>query len=97
MNLLYLLEAPSIRFHVSQLKQAIVSKIQVSLVIPDLSHDFRVPAHVLGTWLIKKVGKVVTQLQIKWTDWPSLLATWEDETEIKRRFPYAPAWGQAGF
>ena len=26
-----------------------------------------------------------------------LLATWEDEGDIRRCFPFAPAWGQAGF
>jgi leucyl aminopeptidase len=24
------------------------------------------------------------------------LATWEDHDDLKRRFPKAPAWGQAG-
>jgi hypothetical protein len=33
---------------------------------------------------------------VKWSGWPNSMATWEDVTALKQRFPRAPAWGQAG-
>jgi hypothetical protein len=33
---------------------------------------------------------------VKLSDWPESMATWEDVTDLKRRFPRAPAWGQVG-
>ena len=36
-----------------------------------------------------------TQLLIHWAGMSEDLATWEDEHEIKAKFPGAPAWGQA--
>ena len=38
----------------------------------------------------------MTQLLIKWSGWHATLANWEDEVDIKQKFPFAPAWGQAG-
>jgi hypothetical protein len=32
---------------------------------------------------------------VKWSGWPESMATWEDAADLKRRFPSAPAWGQA--
>jgi hypothetical protein len=39
----------------------------------------------------------VAQVQVKWSELPDELATWEDYTTLKQTFPQAPAWGQAGF
>jgi hypothetical protein len=39
----------------------------------------------------------VTQVLVKWSEWPEELATWEMEDHLKRRFPKASAWGQASF
>lgn len=33
---------------------------------------------------------------IKWSHMPTSLATWENLVDLQRRFPKAPAWGQAG-
>ena len=38
---------------------------------------------------------MISQVLVKWSEWPESLATWEDEEAIKQAFPYAPAWGQA--
>jgi hypothetical protein len=83
-------------FHVSQLKAVIRSRIPVSPVLPDLSHNLQVPVVVLDTRLRRQAGKVQNQLLIQWSGWHPTLATWEGESDIKRHFPFAPAWGQAG-
>jgi hypothetical protein len=83
-------------FHVSQLKAVIGSRIPVSPVLPDLSHNLQVPVAVLDTRLRRHAGKVQNQLLIQWSGWHPTLSTWEEENDIKRRFPFAPAWGQAG-
>jgi hypothetical protein len=83
-------------FHVSQLKAVIHPHTPVSSLLPDPSHNLQVPEFVLDTRLRRWAGKVQTQLLIKWSGWHPSLATWEDESEVKRRFPWAPAWGQAG-
>lgn len=38
----------------------------------------------------------IPQGLILWSGPPESLATWEDLTELRQRFPRAPAWGQAG-
>jgi hypothetical protein len=83
-------------FHVSQLKAVIHPRIPVSSLLPDLSHNLQVPEVVLDTRLRRRAGKVQTQLLIKWSGWHPSLATWEEEQDVRRRFPRAPAWGQAG-
>jgi hypothetical protein len=83
-------------FHVSQLKAVIGSRIPVSPVLPDLSHNLQVPVAVLDTRLRRQARKVQNQLLIQWSGWHPTLAIWEEESDIKRCFPFAPAWGQAG-
>lgn len=34
---------------------------------------------------------------IQWSGVPEEQATWEEMYTLKQQFPYAPAWGQAGF
>ena len=55
-----------------------------------------VPIHVLDTQLIPQGNAVVSKLLIQW-DLVSNLQTWEDELDIRRCYPQAPAWGQAAF
>jgi hypothetical protein len=38
----------------------------------------------------------VSQALVQWSGQPEALATWEDLDDLRRRFPRAPAWGQAG-
>jgi hypothetical protein len=83
-------------FHVSQLKAVISPQTPVNPTLPNLHHGIQVPETVLATRLHRRAGKVVKQLLIKWSGWHSYLATWEEEADIKRSFPSAPAWGQAG-
>jgi hypothetical protein len=46
---------------------------------------------------LRQQGSVaVSQVLIQWLGQPEALATWEDQDDLCRRFPRAPAWGQAG-
>lgn len=42
-------------------------------------------------------SSVRTQALIQWSSLPASLATWEDEAQLRARFPHAAAWGQAAF
>lgn len=81
-------------FHVSQLKRAVPESTQVTSQLPDLSDCVQVPVQVLNKRL--SVDGQTMEVLIKWSRMPSSLATWESLEDLKRRFPYAPAWGQAG-
>jgi hypothetical protein len=39
----------------------------------------------------------IAQVLVHWSGLAPENATWEDVNDLKRRFPHAPAWGQAGF
>jgi hypothetical protein len=45
--------------------------------------------------MIQRGHTSVTQVKVVWSDMDTTLATWEDATPLKERFPHAPAWGQA--
>lgn len=83
-------------FHVSQLKLAKSSSVQVSPNLPDSVDAFQFPERALSTRLVSKGVHSVQQGLIKWSGWSSDLATWEDMEALRQRFPDAPAWGQAG-
>jgi hypothetical protein len=34
------------------------------------------------------------QVLVQWSQLPALLATWEDELQLRSCFPASPAWGQ---
>jgi hypothetical protein len=38
---------------------------------------------------------VRTQALVQWSSMPESLATWEDEAQLRARFPRSPAWEQA--
>ena len=86
--------------HVSQLKKHIPADAQVSSDLSSVSTDPFVevsPVAVLDHKLVAHAGAVVPRVKIQWSGMPSTLATWEDEKDLRRRFPSAPAWGHAGF
>lgn len=56
-----------------------------------------VPVALLDHRIVSKGSSPVSQLLVQWSALPSDLATWEEVHDISRRFPDAPAWGQAGF
>jgi hypothetical protein len=82
-------------FHVSQLKPVLGKHVPLCAELPDLSHELQVPEQVIDSRLTKKGSKVISQVLVKWSEWPESLATWEDEEAIKQAFSYALAWGQA--
>jgi hypothetical protein len=54
------------------------------------------PYLVLQRRFIARGPDTVEQVLIKWSGMSTELATWEDFHAVKRSFPRAPAWGQAG-
>ncbi|CAO2149208.1 unnamed protein product [Urochloa humidicola] len=81
--------------HVSQLKKVVAPNVEVIPIVPDAFDVPRVPEAVLQKRVISKGVLAVTQVLIKWSGWPSAMATWEDLVCLQQKFPYAPAWGQA--
>ena len=53
------------------------------------------PVALLGQQLVGHAGAVVPRVKVQWTGMSTELATWEDEVDLRRRFPDAPAWGHA--
>jgi hypothetical protein len=84
-------------FHVSQLKEAILDASQVSPSLPSDIDLLRVPEKVLQRRMITRGVRQVPQVLVQWSEWPASMATWEDLEDLSRRFPQAPAWGQAEF
>ncbi|WVZ58303.1 LOW QUALITY PROTEIN: hypothetical protein U9M48_008586, partial [Paspalum notatum var. saurae] len=42
------------------------------------------------------LGRSPFEVLVRWTSLPDSMATWEEEIDLRRRYPKAPAWGQAG-
>jgi hypothetical protein len=71
-------------FHVSQLKKAVPSNVQVTSSVPELDARKQVPLAVLQKRL-DSTGKAV-EILVHWSGFPKTLATWENYDDIKRRF-----------
>lgn len=69
---------------------------QVSTTLPPSSVQFQVPQAILQRRTVARGDKNISQVLIRWSSWPVSISTWEDELELRRQFPAAPAWGQAG-
>jgi len=82
--------------HVSQLKKAIGSNVQVQQRLPSPMDILQVPSRLLQRRLRQQGPVTVSQVLVQWSGQPESLATWEDHDDLKRRFPRVPAWGQAG-
>ena len=54
------------------------------------------PEHVQQHRSIKRGRGYTQEVLVSWTGLPASLCTWEPEALLRRRFPDAPAWGQAG-
>ena len=85
--------------HVSQLKKYIPAQQEVST---DLSSVTNVddatlePVSILGSRLSRRAGASAPRIKVKWGTHHSALINEEDESNLRCRFPHAPAWGQAG-
>ncbi|XP_024314628.1 uncharacterized protein LOC112270762 [Brachypodium distachyon] len=84
-------------FHVSLLRPASPPTEPVEATLPeDLAiFPLQVTEEILAHHTIQRGAASVQQVQVKWSELPPDLATWEDQAELRRRFPAAPAWGQA--
>jgi hypothetical protein len=84
-------------FHVSQLKPCVGPGTQVSVALPSFDNLFQVPVHILHRRMRARGHRMISQGLVHWSGAPEEQATWEDLEDLHRRFPQAPAWGQAGF
>lgn len=82
--------------HVSQLKKAVGDNVQVQPQLPSPLDALLVPSRILQRRFRQQGSISITQVLVQWAGQPEALATWEDHDDLKRRFPRAPAWGQAG-
>ena len=64
-------------------------------VTTDLEAAAAKPEAILERRLVKKGNTAIPQVKVTWTGLPSSAMTWEDYNVLKKRFPDAPAWGQA--
>jgi hypothetical protein len=82
-------------FHVSLLKK-VTGKVDVpfSPLPLDTSPQQQLEM-VLDRHVCTRSRRTYYQLLVKWFGWPPKLATWEDEDELVRVFPYFMAWGHA--
>jgi hypothetical protein len=81
-------------FHVSLLKKALGSNVQVSAALPPIPASSQQPEKILQRREVATQKGLVTQVLIQWTLWLEELATWEDEATIVARFRQVAAWGQ---
>jgi hypothetical protein len=85
-------------FHVSQLKKAVSPSVQVSTDLPHPSMDkFRTPVPILQRRPNQCGGELLSEVLIQWSSWLSSIATWEDETEIKKLFLRCTGLGASWF
>jgi hypothetical protein len=84
-------------FHVSQLKQCVSSGHQVSPVLPSADMVFQILVQVLQHRVRQRGKRMVPQGLVQWSGSSPEHATWEDLESLQQQFPFAPAWGQAGF
>ena len=85
-------------FHISQLKAFHRDHTPVYSSLPtltDIAATDAVPEQILDRRLVKKGNNAIPQVLLTWTGLPKHSTTWEDYYVVKKRFPVAPAWGQA--
>lgn len=77
-------------FHVSQLKKHIGATDRVVASLPPLDDKGQyllVPVAVLAKRMVKKNNAAVGEWLIQWAHLPESEATWEDATEIMKKYP----------
>jgi hypothetical protein len=98
----YELELPSasrvcLVFHVSQLKLCIRPGKQVFPTFPVLDVSHQILVTILQHRVRQHGVTSIAQVLVHWSGSVPKDANWEDIDDLKRRFPRAPAWGQAAF
>jgi hypothetical protein len=84
--------------HVSQLKKQIPAQADTKddlSAIPDNPDEQLKSVTVLDKKMVVTGGSATTKLKVQWDVLPPSLATWEEEKDIKRRFPRSTAWGSS--
>jgi len=82
-------------FHVSQLRKALLPGTLVSVQLLVVTGQVVTPVKILARrWKRGPHGRKA-QVQVQWSDPAVLDITWENEDELRQRFPDATAWGQA--
>jgi hypothetical protein len=84
--------------HVSQLKRQVPTSVQVQTNLNIFSGDpafALTPVQFLETALVPHGEATVSRVKVRWSMSNPSLTTWEDADDLCRRFPTAPAWGQA--
>lgn len=75
-------------FHVSQLKILVgnvTTTTQLPTVMPDVFE--KLPEHILERKIVKRQGRAVTKVLIKWVNEPVEEATWEFLFDLQKKFP----------
>ena len=84
--------------HVSQLKRQVPETTQVHaslhLCEPNSSAAMH-PEQLLATAMINHGAATARRVKVKWSGDNTTLTSWEDPADLHRRYPTAPAWGQA--
>jgi hypothetical protein len=99
----YKLELPSSSqvhpvVHVSQLKKHVPANTPVSSSITSLADvtDMIVqPLQIIERAFIPHGSTTARRIRVRWTGLPEDITSWEDADDLCRRYPHAPAWGQA--
>jgi hypothetical protein len=99
----YKLELPSSSqvhpvVHVSQLKRHVPPNTPVSPSIVALelfSDGVSEPLQIIEHAWVSTSNSSASRVCVRWSNALPELTTWEDADDLCRRFPYAPAWGQA--
>lgn len=83
-------------FHISQLKAAVLPGTKVSPSLPSDTDMPCIPVEILQTRMAPKANGIAEEGLVRWSDWSSDMATWENLAHLRQAFPHAPAWGQPG-
>jgi len=76
------------------LKQHVPSSTEVSIDLSSISTDpteLLHPEKFLDVRLVQRGASTVTQRLVQWSLLPPELATWEEEQDLRCRFPDLPA------
>jgi hypothetical protein len=65
--------------------------------IPDNPVASLQPVAFLDSRMVKKGASVLSQIKVQWAGISDSLVTWEEASDLRRRFPTCAAWGQAAF
>lgn len=82
--------------HVSQLKKFVPHNKVEAVDLPNDPPDFQAPEHILDRRYRVLGSSSIQEGLVRWSGMSDSLATWENLHDLRRRFPNAPAWGQAG-